>query len=58
MAAWQIEYFGDRLVTKEGEKSTADALAGKDLIGIYFSAHWVRQLQLFQRLPLADRFPH
>lgn len=28
------------MLTKEGEKPTCEALAGKTAIGIYFSAHW------------------
>jgi nucleoredoxin len=32
--------FGPTLLTKDGEKPTADALRGKGVVGIYFSAHW------------------
>mmetsp|Transcript_83807 Transcript_83807/g.240966 ORF Transcript_83807/g.240966 Transcript_83807/m.240966 type:complete len:473 (+) Transcript_83807:71-1489(+) len=32
--------FGDKLLSKSGEVSTAEALAGKGAVGIYFSAHW------------------
>jgi nucleoredoxin len=32
--------FGAKLVSKDGEVSTEDALAGKSAVGIYFSAHW------------------
>jgi nucleoredoxin len=32
--------YGDQLQTKEGLKATSEVLAGKRLIGIYFSAHW------------------
>ena len=38
--SWVVSEFGDKLLTKEGLKSTSDVLAGKKLIGIYFSAHW------------------
>ena len=31
---------GDKLLTKEGERSTAEALAGKKHVMLYFSAHW------------------
>lgn len=31
---------GDSLKTKEGTVKTTDALAGKDVLGLYFSAHW------------------
>lgn len=37
---WVVEEFGDKLLTKEGVRSTSEVLAGKKLIGIYFSAHW------------------
>ena len=40
MANWQQDYFGDKLVTKDGLKLTSDVFAGKKFIGIYFSAHW------------------
>lgn len=32
--------FGKELQGKDGKVSTAEALAGKEAIGIYFSAHW------------------
>jgi len=35
-----VELFGAQLLTKDGEKPTGEALAGKTAIGIYFSAHW------------------
>jgi len=31
---------GAELLTKEGMKPTAEVLAGKKLVGLYFSAHW------------------
>lgn len=31
---------GDTLLTKDGEKSTSEALDGTTAVGIYFSAHW------------------
>merc|ERR1719424_2821010 len=31
---------GDTLVGKEGNVSTAEALKGKSVLGLYFSAHW------------------
>merc|ERR1712216_244199 len=34
------ELFGPTLVTKEGEKPTAEVLAGKKNVMVYFSAHW------------------
>jgi nucleoredoxin len=34
------ELFGDKILTKDGEKDTDEALAGMDNIMIYFSAHW------------------
>ncbi|CAE8616270.1 unnamed protein product [Polarella glacialis] len=35
-----VELFGDKILTKEGEKDTAEVLAGKTHVLIYFSAHW------------------
>lgn len=32
--------FGEKLITKEGDKSTSDALKGKQFVAVYFSAHW------------------
>merc|ERR1712094_89289 len=32
--------FGDKILTKDGEVDTETALAGKDHIMVYFSAHW------------------
>jgi thiol-disulfide isomerase/thioredoxin len=34
------ELLGDKLLTKEGEGGTAETLAGKKLVMLYFSAHW------------------
>lgn len=34
------ELFGKTLLTKDGEKPTADVVAGCDAVGVYFSAHW------------------
>ena len=42
MASWAIEAFGPELLTKDGKQKTADVLAGKNRVGVYFSAHWVR----------------
>ena len=44
MADW-TKYFGAELQTKDGKKPTAQVLSGKKVIGIYFSAHWVRNLE-------------
>jgi hypothetical protein len=35
-----VSLFGDTLLTADGERPTADVLAGLDAVGIYFSAHW------------------
>lgn len=35
-----VELLGSTLLTKDGEKSTLEALNGKSAVGIYFSAHW------------------
>jgi len=34
------ELLGEDLATADGEVKTADAMAGKKHVGIYFSAHW------------------
>lgn len=35
-----VKLLGEKLLSKDGEVSTADALKGKKAIAIYFSAHW------------------
>ncbi|CAE8632823.1 unnamed protein product [Polarella glacialis] len=35
-----VDLFGDKILTKEGEKDTTEVLAGKTHVLIYFSAHW------------------
>jgi nucleoredoxin len=40
MIATFVELFGEKLQGKRGEISIEEALAGKEAIGIYFSAHW------------------
>jgi nucleoredoxin len=40
MSANLVNLFGETLLTKNGEKPTADVLQGKKYVGIYFSAHW------------------
>jgi len=35
-----LESLGDTLVTKSGKISTKEALQGKSVLGLYFSAHW------------------
>eukprot|EP00966_Prymnesium_polylepis_P123468 2854704-Prymnesium_polylepis.2 len=37
-----ISLLGDTLLTKDGEKPTAEVLADKEAVGLYFSGHWVR----------------
>jgi hypothetical protein len=37
---FQTALFGEKLLTKEGEKTTVEALKGKRFVGVYFSAHW------------------
>ena len=32
--------FGNELQCKDGKKSTNEVLAGKKIVGVYFSAHW------------------
>ncbi len=38
--SWKTDLFGDEILTKEGRRSTVEALDRKKYIGIYFSAHW------------------
>jgi len=40
MASPLVELLGEKLQSKSGEVSTAEALAGKKAICLYFSAHW------------------
>lgn len=40
MATAFTDLFGDKLQSKSGEITIEAALAGKEAIGIYFSAHW------------------
>merc|ERR1740129_100852 len=40
MAGWAVEFLGPTLLTKDGEKDTAEVMAGKKAVCIYFSAHW------------------
>jgi thiol-disulfide isomerase/thioredoxin len=35
-----FNFLGDNLLTKDGELPTADVLAGKEFVLLYFSAHW------------------
>jgi hypothetical protein len=46
MSNWAIEAFGEQLVTKDGVKNTADVLANKSRVALYFSAHWVCRVPL------------
>ncbi|KAF1334804.1 Nucleoredoxin, partial [Globisporangium splendens] len=39
MSAW-TELLGEQVRTKDGVKPTTEALAGKKVVGLYFSAHW------------------
>uniref|UniRef100_A0A0G4H5A4 protein-disulfide reductase n=1 Tax=Chromera velia CCMP2878 TaxID=1169474 RepID=A0A0G4H5A4_9ALVE len=40
MADWKSVLLSETLDTKSGKKTTAEVLAGKKLVLIYFSAHW------------------
>jgi len=53
MASWAVELFGQELLTKDGNKATADAIAGKKAVLIYFSAHWCPPCRAFTPM-LAD----
>merc|ERR1712100_359600 len=35
-----VDLFGPEILTKEGLKPTEEALAGKEHVMVYFSAHW------------------
>jgi len=35
-----VKLLGEKLKTKDGEASTAEALKGKQAVALYFSAHW------------------
>ena len=35
-----VELLGEKLQGKTGEVATAEAVAGKDAVALYFSAHW------------------
>ena len=37
--------YGSQLTTKSGVKATSEVLSSVKLIGVYFSAHWVRMLR-------------
>lgn len=41
-----LDLFGAELVSKAGPVATADALAGKDYVLLYFSASWVRECRI------------
>lgn len=41
------ELLGETLLTKGGEKATTEALAGKKVVGLYFSAHWCSPCRSF-----------
>merc|ERR1711934_1100299 len=47
--------FGSQLVAKSGTINTNDALAGKKLVMIYFSAHWCPPCRGFTPM-LAEKF--
>jgi hypothetical protein len=35
--SWALSNLGEQIETKEGLKSTSDAISGKRLLGLYFS---------------------
>ncbi|TYZ68063.1 hypothetical protein PybrP1_010284 [[Pythium] brassicae (nom. inval.)] len=49
MTPW-TELLGETLLTKDGEKPTAAALAGKKVVGLYFSAQWCAPCRTFTPL--------
>ena len=38
---------GNNLETKQGQKPTNEVLAGKDVVALYFSAHWCPPCKAF-----------
>merc|ERR1711912_135527 len=50
-----VELFGDKLLTKDGEKDTSDVLKDKEYVMIYFSAHWCPPCRAFTPT-LADKY--
>jgi nucleoredoxin len=46
MGLW-TELLGDELLTKSGVKPTDEVLAGKKVVGLYFSAHWCPPCRAF-----------
>jgi len=54
MASPLTDLLGPTLLTKAGEKPTAEALAEKDVVGLYFSAHWCPPCRNFT--PLLGKF--
>eukprot|EP01063_Lacrimia_lanifica_P036695 TRINITY_DN7357_c0_g1_i1.p1 TRINITY_DN7357_c0_g1~~TRINITY_DN7357_c0_g1_i1.p1 ORF type:complete len:497 (+),score=183.00 TRINITY_DN7357_c0_g1_i1:224-1492(+) len=49
-----FSFLGPELVTKDGNKPTADVLAGKEYVLLYFSASWCPPCQRFT--PLLENF--
>jgi len=49
------DLLGPKLLTKDGSKPTADVLAGKKAVGLYFSAHWCGPCRGFTPV-LAERY--
>ncbi|TYZ68064.1 hypothetical protein PybrP1_010285 [[Pythium] brassicae (nom. inval.)] len=44
------QLFGEQLRTKSGNKPTAELLADKKVVGLYFSAHWCPPCRAFTPL--------
>lgn len=42
-----LEHLGSTLIGKNGEVSTTEALKGKSVLGLYFSAHWCPPCKAF-----------
>ena len=41
------DLLGDELVTRGGVKATGEVLGGKEVVGLYFSAHWCPPCRIF-----------
>jgi len=55
MASWAVELLGKDLLTKDGSRATADIVAGKKAVLVYFSAHWCPPCRGFTPI-LADAY--
>ena len=50
-----VDLFGEKLLNKDGEVDTAEALSNKKAVALYFSAHWCPPCKEFTPI-LADKY--